>query len=312
VSPPRVSAVIVSYRVRDLLRRCIETLLAQEEVALDVWVVDNASEDGSAEMVERDFPAVRLVRNDENVGFARANNQALSRATGEVLALANPDTEWPPGALAEAVAVFARHPRAGAVGLALDNPDGTPQPSCFAHAGVFNVTVEALGLHHVARRLGLGSPSAAPPPAGGEGPVDWVSGACLLLRRAAYAEVGGLDERLFMYGEEMDWCWRARARGWSTIYSDRARVVHHGGASGADARGPLYVRNLEARLAFLRNHRGTWRASVAREVMTLGALLRLGLWSVQAAREGRRRSIRTREQLERFRAVVAWRAGRFP
>lgn len=307
-----VSVVVVSYEVRDLLRRCLATVTAQQGVEVEAWVVDNASNDGSADMVAAEFPGVRLIRNQENLGFARANNQALALARGDWLLLLNPDTALPAGALGTLVEVFDRHPGAGAVGLALVNPDGSPQPSCHAFPGVVNMTLESLGLRHVALKFGFGTPTEAPAPRGGEGEVDWVSGACLCLSRAACSAVGGLEERLFMYGEEPDWCWRARRAGFATVWSEAARVVHHGGASGEGSRGELFVRNLEARLTFLRHHRGAWRATVAREVMTLGALGRLLLWQGRAALEGGQRDSHTRVQLERFRAVLAWRLGRQP
>lgn len=308
---PRVSAIVVSRQVCGRLRRCLSTLLVQRGVEPEIWVVDNASTDGSPEMVAREFPSVHLIRNPENVGFARANNLALARATADYLALLNPDTELPAEALAAAVGVFSRHPRAGVVGLALDNADGSPQPSCHAFPGVLNLTLEATGLHRPLLRLGWGTPTAAPIPPGGEGVVDWVSGACFILSRAAYERVGGLDERLFLYGEEPDYCWRARAAGFTTVHSEVARVLHHGGASGAGLRGPLFVRNLEARLLFLRTHRGAWRAALAREIMTAGSVLRLVFWWLRSRLEGRAEvRAQSRGQVERFAAVLQWRFGR--
>ncbi len=306
----RISAIIVSYQVRDLLRRCLISLTDQQAVDLDLWVVDNASLDGSAEMVAAEFPSVHLIRNTENVGFARANNQALRQTAGDILALINPDTEWPPHGLRVAADVFCRHPLAGAVGLALVGPDGSPQPSCHAFPGLLNVTAEAIGIHRLALRFGYGTPTSAPVPPGGEGKVDWVSGACFLIRRKAYTVTGGLNEACFMYGEEADWSWRARSRGFSTVFCNRARVIHHGGASGVGQRGELFVMNIEARLEFLRRHRGRWRAALAREVMALGSLGRLAYWKWRAFRERGEPGTQTRDQLERFRSVVAWRWGR--
>jgi GT2 family glycosyltransferase len=308
----RVSVVIVSYQVRGLLERCLESLRAQTGIEPEVWVVDNASPDGSADLVEARFPEARLLRNRENLGFARANNQALERAGGEVLVLLNPDTEVPPGTLAAIVEVFRRHPRAGCVGLGLVQPDGRTQPSCHAFPGILNTLLESFALHRLALRLGIGTPWAAPVPKGGEGPVDWVAGACMAISREAYRGVGGLNEALFMYGEEMDWSWRARARGFETVHAATPRVLHHGGASGESLRGPLFVKNLESRITFLRRYRGAWRAGVAREILTVGSALRLVLWGAIAALDriaGRERP-HTRTQLERFGAVVRWRLGR--
>ncbi len=307
----RFSVIIVSYQVRDLLLRCLATVAAQEGVEVETWVVDNASEDGSGGRVKSAYPSVRLICNSENLGFARANNQALAQARGDFLALLNPDTELPENALATVAEVFNRHSRAGAVGLALLNTDGSPQPSCHSFPGVMNLALEATGLHRLAILFRIGSPTVAPVPRGGEGPVDWVSGACLTLRREAYSRVGGLNEDLFMYGEEMDWSWRARLQGFETVFSSAARVVHHGGASGEGLRGELFVRNVEARLAFLRKYRGEWCAALTREFMVVGSALRLAYWNARAAAEIAAGDVqpRTCDQVERFRAIMAWRRG---
>jgi GT2 family glycosyltransferase len=123
--------------------------------------------------------------------------------------------------------------------------------------------------------------------------------------------MGGLDEASFMYGEEMDWSWRARALGFSTVFSTRVRVRHHGGASGAGARGELFVHVLRARLTFLDRYRGRWRAMLSREVLVGGAALRLVVWSAIALLQRiiGRRSAHAADQIERFHAVVRWRLG---
>ena len=311
-STSRVSVIVVSFQVRDLLRACLASVQAQKGVELETFVVDNASTDGSAEMVAREFPDVKLTANTDNRGFARANNQALARASGDVLLLLNPDTELPAGALKALVDVFARHPRAGVVGLALHNADGSLQRSCHAFPGLRNMALEASGLHGIALRLGIGTPYQAPPPRGGEGEVDWVGGACMALSRAAYQEVGGLDADSFMYGEEMDWSWRARQKGFTTIHSPVVSVLHHGEASGAGRRGELSVHNAISRQRFLARHRGAWRAAVARELIALGSVLRLMYWEPRAAWERANGGLHalTRDRLERFRAILSWRSGR--
>jgi GT2 family glycosyltransferase len=198
------------------------------------------------------------------------------------------------------------------VGFALRRPDGSPQPACHTFPGVLNMTLEAVGAHWIALRAGIGSPTAAPVPRGGEGEVNWVGGACFAVSRKAFERVGGLDPESFMYGEEMDWSWRARALGFKTVFSNAATVLHHGGASGVDLRGPLFVRHIEARMRFLRRYRGAWRAIVARELATLGSLLRLCYWVPRAALESRGAGASpwTLDQVQRFRAVLAWRLGK--
>ena len=300
--------IVVSYQVRELLRACLSSVREQRPAAHGVWVVDNASTDGSAEMVARDFPEVRLVACAENIGFGRANNLAMARAEADVFALVNPDTELPSDALQRALEVFERHPDAGIVGVSLANADGTPQPSRFAFPDLLNLLVESLGLHRLLVGVGFGSTSLAPERDGVESPAAWVSGACMLVTRSVFERTGGFDERLFLYGEELDWCWRARAAGFAIWHTSRTRVLHHGGASGAGERGSLFVRNIEGRLAFMRRHRGAMQAVIAREIVTLGALWRWGIWRARAWLEGGRPRERTRDQLARFAAVLAWRA----
>jgi len=304
---PKLAVIIVSHQVRDLLRACLGSVRAQVPRPDQVWVVENASTDGSAEMVAREFPEVRIIPSDENIGFARANNLAMARADADVFALVNPDTELPSGALAVALETLERHPGAGIVGVALANPDGSPQPSRFAYPDLVNLLVESLGLHRLLVHAGFASPSAAPERDGVDVRAAWVSGACMLATRELFARTGGFDETLFMYGEELDWCRRAEAAGFSVWHTSRARVLHHGGASGAAERGPLFVRNVEGRLAFMRRHRGAAQAAVARELLTFGAAARWCVWRLRAWLEGGSRRERTREQLERFAAVWAWR-----
>ncbi len=309
---PRLAVIVVSFRVRDLLRRCLETVQAQGDVVSECWVVDNASADGSAEMVAAEFPGVRLMPLAENIGFSRANNLAMRSASADVFALVNPDTELPPGVLAHALATITVHPEAAVLGVALSNPDGTPQPSRFAFPSLLNLAVESLGLHRALVRAGFATTSLAPERPDHTGPAPWVSGACMLVTRAWFERSGGFDETLFMYGEDLDWCWRAHAAGLEVLHTTRSRVVHHGGASGEQARGPLFVRNIEGRLAFVRRYRGALRAAIARELVTLGAVLRLFYWRLRAHAQSGDTRPHTRDQIERFAAVWAWRRGSKP
>jgi len=306
----RLAVVVVSYRVRELLRACLESVRRQGEVVSECWVFDNASDDGSADMVATEFPEARLIRSRDNVGFGRANNEVMRASQAPVFALVNPDVELSPGALRTGLEALAEAPRAGVLGVALRNPDGSPQPSRFAFPGVANQALEAFGLQRLAARCGIATPSVGPEPAAHTGPAPWVSGACMLVTRELFESTGGFDEAFFLYGEEMEWCWRAHAAGFAVRHTTRARVLHHGGASGAGETAALFVRNLEGRLEFLRRHRGAWRAAVSRELFALGALLRLGYWRLRALAAGGQASARTRAQIERFGAVVAWRMGR--
>src|SRR4249920_1177895 len=161
-SQDKLDVVVVSYQVRELLRACLRSVRAQGDVVANCWVLDNASGDGSADMVAAEFPEMRLLRSSENLGFGRANNRVMRGSGAGAFALVNPDVELAEGSLRVALAELSLEPRAGVLGVSLANPDGSPQPSRFAFPGVGNQALEALGLHRLAARLGFTSPSAGP------------------------------------------------------------------------------------------------------------------------------------------------------
>jgi GT2 family glycosyltransferase len=187
--------------------------------------VDNASADGSAALVQAEFPAVRLIVNDENLGFARANNQGIRASSGRYVVLLNSDTTVPPGALAALVAFMDAHPTAGAVGPRLLRTDGTPQPYAFGGDPTLRYLLARGGNRLIFRRpLHDWATDAVQE-------VDWVSGACLMVRRAAIDQAGLLDENIFMYFEDNDWCLRIRQAGWRVIYNPQVAITHIGGQS---------------------------------------------------------------------------------
>jgi len=223
---PTLSVIIVTWNVKELLLRTLARLPAAcAPVTWEAIVVDNASSDGSQQAVHAAFPGVTYFYNDSNFGYAKANNQGLKLAQGSFLLLLNPDTEPDAGTLAGLVRFLQAHPAAGIVGPALVLPDGSPQPYGFGGDPTIGYLLRR-NIKRLARRGPLHDWGAAQ-----AGPVDWVSGACLLVRREAYAQIGGLDEGMFMYFEDNDWCWRARQAGWQVWREPAARVVHIGGQS---------------------------------------------------------------------------------
>ncbi len=248
-----LSIVVVSYNTRELLHRCLDSLEAGcEEMRTETFVVDNASRDDSADMVEHDFPRVTLIRNDRNAGFAAANNLALERAAGRHVVLLNSDTVVRPGALGELVRFMDDTPKAGYCGPRLLNPDGTHQPSAKRFPTVFSggfamlsfsrkypVSRHALDLH---AQHGDAERFRA----------DWLTGACLVVRADAMRRVGPLDDGFFMYFEETDWCKRMHAAGWEGWYVPSAEVVHYGG-------GSVGIDRMQA--PFFGNHPVYWIAS---------------------------------------------------
>jgi GT2 family glycosyltransferase len=244
---PDLSVIIVNWNTRDLLRECLASVFASPGPALEVWVVDNGSSDHSREEVERGFPAARLIANDGNAGFARANNQALERAGGRYALLLNSDTRVVGRALERLVAFMDAHPEAGACGPRLLNPDGTLQPS----GRLFPSFLTALSamLPWPPRLRGALAPALERRDYGRVAEVDEVSGAALLLRRTALERVGALDEGFYFLGEDVDLCWRLRCAGWKVHYVPDAEIVHVWGASRA--RGSELVRH-HAQRAYVR------------------------------------------------------------
>lgn len=229
-----ISVVIVSWNVRDLLRGCLSALRDEgTRRPLEIFVVDNDSADGSADMVASEFPEVRLMRNRENVGFARGCNQALREARGEFCVLLNPDTRLMPGALETLRAFLLAHPRACAAGPRLLNPDGSLQPNGHVFPRLSGTLLRALRVSALFprwydRRYRWGREDFDQ-----EVQVDWVCGACLMLRGAALEELGLLHEGYFLYYEEVEWLLHARRAGWTAHYVPTAVVQHAWGASTA-------------------------------------------------------------------------------
>jgi GT2 family glycosyltransferase len=277
---PEVSIVVVNHDTRDLLARCLESVHAQEGVQVETIVVDNASGDGSADLVAERFPEVQLVRLSDNAGFARANNVAFDRCRGELVLLLNSDAFLAPGALAELVEGARRHPGAAAVGPRLLNADGTLQRSAWPFPRPGRVLLEAFALHRPLSRLGL-LEDLRTWAHDDERAVEFLIGACLLIRRDALAEVGGFDERFWLYGEEADLCRRFAARGWEVVLVPSAECTHIGGASSAGSSWTRLHWFYRGQRNFLRKHsrRGAW--PLARLALLIGSTLR-ARWRVAA------------------------------
>lgn len=295
---PLVSVVIISFNTRQMTLDCLRALdadLRAGATSAEVWVVDNASTDQSVAAVRSAYPEVRVIENDRNVGFGAANNQAMRRATGDFLLLLNSDAFVEPGTISALVRYLHDHPTAGAVGPRLLNVDGTLQRSCHTFPSPTRAWLENLGISYVLanhptigdyRRWGHDA----------DRDVDFAIGACLLVRRSVYEQVGGFDEAFFMYSEETDWQRRIHAAGWSIAFTPSARVTHLGGGSGAaNTAGPkqpwrvsdTFLKSLDY---YERKHHGLLGLISFRAAMTVGALMRSASAGVMLAIPSRRRT----------------------
>jgi GT2 family glycosyltransferase len=248
-----VTVIIVNWNTADLARRCIESVAATTSVPWEIVVVDNASSDDSVTVIRTSFPWVRLVQNSSNLGFARANNQVLRAAGAEFVLLLNPDTVVHNHAIDGMVGFLRERPRAAAVGCMLLNEDGSLQPSCRSFPSPLKHLAEVLRLPRLCRHVPILSRQYVLAWKHDEvRAVDWVSGAALMMRQEAIRDVGVLDEDYFMYGEELDWCFRARRRGWLIYYMPDARVTHLGGRSTALAAPAMFIHSYRSTLRFYR------------------------------------------------------------
>jgi GT2 family glycosyltransferase len=278
---PRVDVVVVAFTGgRELLKVCLESISRHplQGAAMAVWVVDNATEDGTRAMLTDRFPSVKTRRLDHPTSFSAANNVVLRSATAPYVLLLNPDTELLEGALEAALQSLVADPRRAVVGVRLIRANGG-----FDHAAKrsFPTVVGAL-----AQFTGLGARPGVPPwlaqyrapatPEHGEGPVDAVSGAFMLVRQAAIQTVGLLDEGYRLYGEDLDWCYRFKHAGWTVWYDGSATVMHVKGATTVKGDAVRY-RDLRVNYAFHHAMGRYYRKFNAGERPLLDLLVYIGL-----------------------------------
>lgn len=248
-----LSVVLINHNTHDYLKACLASMVRQMQpgTGIEVILVDNGSTDGSVEMVRRDFPEVRLFPQSENLGFTKANNIGLREACGRYRLVLNSDTEIIGDALEVMCRYMDEHPDVGALGAQLLNPDGTIQLSCRKFPSFRTAFFHRYSL---LTRLFPRNPYSAEYLMTDVGhdqtrEVDWVSGACLLVRDTVCEQIGLLDEGFFIYAEDVDWCYRMKQAGWKVVYYPDAKVMHHIGRA---------TRKIAYRMT-LERHKSMWR-----------------------------------------------------
>ena len=284
---PALDVVIVAYRSQELLRDCLSSLRAFPPARdAHIRVVDNASGDGTAELVQREFPEVELIASSENLGFSRANNVAIRRGEAPYVLALNPDTRITEGALDQMVELMESNGKIGISGCRLELPDHT-----FDHAARRSFPTPIGALAHF---TGVGRSRRAPnrlaqyrAPTVESGPVDAVNGAFMLIRRAALDEVGLFDEGYWMYMEDLDLCYRFAQAGWVTWYEPGVTVIHiKAGSSGQYRSLRLNYAFHYGMFRFYRKHYAPSASFLVRPVIYVGIAAKLGVSVVRNA--GRR------------------------
>ncbi|MCP4542324.1 MAG: glycosyltransferase family 2 protein [Chloroflexi bacterium] len=294
------SIVIVSWNVCDLLQRCLHSILDSPlSISSQVIVVDNASIDGSVEMVRAKFPNVHIIANTENRGFPSGNNQGINAAQGRYVFLLNPDAEVVGDALATMVDFADAHQDVGVVGPQLLNSDGSIQPSRRRLPTLATAFFESTWLQPYAPRRLLDHYYAHDQPDDAIQDVDWVKGAALMARREGIEQVGLIDERFFMYSEELDWCRRFRDADWRVVYLPTAQVIHHEGKSSEQVLPARHIHFQTSKVRYFQKYHGRFVAKVLR-------LFLLGNYVWQLGLEGAKWLLGHRRPLRSQRVATYW------
>jgi len=280
-----VSVVIVSWNTRKMLEDCIRSIDAHtRNIRYETIVVDNASSDDSCQMIEREFPAVRLFCNNKNEGFAYGCNEGMRASRGRYLLLLNSDTLFTENTLGKMVCFLDAKPETGMGGCMLLNDDGTIQPTCADFPTAFAFISGGANPVRLLRRLVFNEiyfshPFLSHPKHKATRDVDWLAGAFMMVRREVAETVGMMDETIFMYSEEVDWCYRIRKAGWKISYTPETRIIHLGRGSTTISNDDRSVAVLESYLYFFKKHFGTVQAIVYTMTIMLGTPMKMVFWS---------------------------------
>jgi GT2 family glycosyltransferase len=275
-----VSVIIVAWNVRQLLHDCLKSVYQKtRDVDFEVIYVDNASEDGSVEMVREQFAEVRIIENDKNEGFIKANNQGIEIAQGRYVLLLNSDTILLDNAIAKTVRFADANPDAAVSGCKVLNPDRTIQRTCFMYPSVLNMFLAATYLYKIfpeSRFFGRehmtwwGFDEARE--------VETICGCFSLVRKEAIDQVGLMDERYFVYGDDPDWCYRFKKAGWKVMFTPSGRIIHYGGQTTSQKARAFRLQLEGSKLIFMKLHRSRAAFPFACLMAALFFFLRIPYW----------------------------------
>jgi len=280
-----VSVIVVAWNVKRLLQDCLDSVVAQtKDVDYEIIYVDNASEDGSVEMVRQRFPDVRIIENSQNNGFIKANNQGIEVARGRYVLLLNSDTLVLDNAIAKTVVFADAHPEAAVVGCRVLNPDRTLQRTCFMYPSLLNMFLSATYLYKLfPRSKFFGRERMTWWAFDDVREVETVCGCFSLVRRKAIDQVGMMDPTYFVYGDDPDWCYRFRKAGWRVLFTPDAQIIHYGGQNTRQMARTFRWQLEGSTLIFMRLHRQRWMFPIARLLTALFFLIRVPYWSIVGA-----------------------------
>jgi GT2 family glycosyltransferase len=271
-----LSIIIVNWNGCDITRQCLKSIYEQTKgIGFEIIVVDNGSTDLSCEMIRNEFPEVILIPNVDNRGFAAANNQGIKIAKGEFILLLNNDTIILDKAIKKTLSAAKANPQAGVMGCRVLNADKSLQSSYFRFPSLLNLSLAALHLDSIfPKNIFFGRERYARAEWNKITEVDVLTGCFMMARRNAVEKIGLLDERFFMYAEETDWCLRFKRNGWKVLYVPVGEIIHLGGASSKNNKGPMTLQLKGSILLFFKKNRNVVSYRAACIIVSIYFLLR--------------------------------------
>ncbi len=292
-----VCIIVVAWNVRKLVYDCLKSVYEQtQDIDFEVIYVDNASNDNTVDMVRKEFPDVKIIENEVNQGFIKANNQGIEIAQSRYVLLLNSDTVVLDNAIAEIVSFADKHPQAAVVGCKVLNPDYTLQRNCFMYPSVLNIFLAATYLYKLFQRSKFfGRERMTWWDFDDVREVETVCGSCALVRKEAIDQVGLMDERYFVYGDDPDWCYRFKKNGWKILFTPNSKIIHYVGQTTKQMPREFILQGWGSKLIFMKLHRNKLTFPLGCMLAALFFFLRVPYWIAMAIRDKNERgnSIRT-------------------